>query len=223
MKAPSQPSLIGLLLRITIAYLIIIVLANVLLHAYGLAPSDIPDMISEAVMQAGMFGPVLMVVVFALSFFLPAPTILLASVAGLLFGSWRGLGLSIIGLNLSSWLLFGIARSLGAKKIAQSKQPWLRHANKVLTQKGFASVFLGRLLLVPYDGVSIAAGLSGIRFRTYASATFLGSLPSIIILVLCGGYFDEPETRVAMAIVVVVLLLAVYVLRKQPRWQKYLP
>ncbi|MFO0764430.1 MAG: VTT domain-containing protein [Patescibacteria group bacterium] len=210
-------------MRVAIAYLVIIVLASAVLHAYGHTPSDVPEMISVAVLQAGLFGPALMVLVFALSFFLPAPTILLASVAGLLFGNWLGLGLSIVGLNLSSWLLFGIARALGAKKIAQSKKPWLRHANKILTQKGFASVFLGRLLLVPYDGVSIAAGLSGIGFKDYAAATFLGSLPSIVVLVLCGGYADKPETRIAMAIVVVVLLMVVYLLRKQPRWQKYLP
>ena len=55
---------------------------------------------------------------------------------------------------------------------------------------GFIIVLLGRMIvLIPFDVISYAAGLTRIKFKDYMIATFIGTIPRVIFYVFVGIQF----------------------------------
>jgi uncharacterized membrane protein YdjX (TVP38/TMEM64 family) len=118
----------------------------------------------------------------------PLPSVPVDIAAGAVFGPWLGTLYAAVGATLGALVAFGIARALGRAAL----EPWLgRHiqfcaecSDHLFTR----IVFVSRLLpMLSFDLVSYGAGLTGMSLRSFALATFAGTLPLTFAYVSLGS------------------------------------
>jgi uncharacterized membrane protein YdjX (TVP38/TMEM64 family) len=175
-----------------------------ILYVYGLDVERFrPEAIRDLILSLGPFGPALYILSNIIRPFLLFPAAVLAVAGGLAFGPLWGTLYLVIGTVLGAALCFGIARVLGRERLRRCRPAWLPLAelDDRVAVDGFKTVLILRLApVLPWDAVSFLAGLSGVAFRPYLAATFLGSIPGALAFSLCGdALFRSLPVAVAAA------------------------
>lgn len=142
----------------------------------------------------GGWAPFVAVIVMVVqAVFLPIPGFVILFANGLVFGVVWGTLISLIGFGLSASVCFWITRWLGRRRVR-----WLAERLRIttidawLTRWGAPAVVLLRLNPgFAFDGVSHAAGLTGMRYARFLAASLLGSLPQTVIFVSLGERANE--------------------------------
>lgn len=118
-----------------------------------------------------------MLLPFLKSFIPPLPTIVILGVNAAVYGLWVGFIYSWIGITAGSLTAFWLVRKLSEHRYLSR----LVHNPKVVTTRrwirnnGFNYIFLLSLFPVgPFTLLNVAAGLSGIRFRSFLIAIIFG-------------------------------------------------
>ena len=132
------------------------------------------------------FGPLVYLIFFAVRPLLLVPSSWLMVAAGAVFGpigilyALSGYNLAAVGAYaLGDWFVRGIDLP------AQRELPLHSYAER-LRRRGFETVLMLRLLFLPMDIDSYAAGTFKIPLYTFLPATILGSIPGVITCVLIG-------------------------------------
>lgn len=152
-----------------------------------------PVSIGTAVKALGGYGPILFITVYSLRPFFFFPAIILTLAGRLAFGPLWGTIYTVIGATAGAGFCFYTASLLGRNRInwLQAKYRFLAVANNCCSRHGVMTVLTARLML-PYDPVSYAAGLSGMRFGDYIIGTILGTVPGAFaynfLVILCINY-----------------------------------
>ena len=134
------------------------------------------------------WGPVVFAAVYALAcLVLPGSLITLA--AGSLFGVVVGSAVvsvaSVTGASLAFWLGRTLARGLVGNRR-------FRALDQAVAAGGFKIVLLTRLSpLFPFTLLNYAFGLTKVRFRDYALASWIGMLPGTVMYVYLGSTVKE--------------------------------
>ncbi len=81
---------------------------------------------------------------------------------------------------------------------------------------------LMRFFLFPFDIVNIGSGMTGIPYRAYGVATFLGLLPAIITFTVLGNAVNNPRSLIVFGFLIGLILLTVWILQKIPAVRKRL-
>ena len=166
------------------------------------------ESVQRAVDGAGAWAPVVYVgflVAQAVVAPLPAPAV--AVVGGYTFGVVEGFFLTWLGSLLGGVISFGISRVFGRRFVAGSGR--VRRLDRYVEEHGAAVVFVLRLIpLVSFDAISYAAGLSGLRFRSFLIATALGMMPGTFAFVYLGGAPTGAGVWVVLAGLAVLALAA---------------
>lgn len=114
------------------------------------------------------------------TFGLPAFPLTLAG--GAMFGVGLGSLLNWTGAVLGACGSYGLARLLGRDALHGLLGRWGSRFDALGARSGFATIFRLRLIpVVPFNLVSLAAGLAGASFPSYAAATALGIIPGTVI------------------------------------------
>ncbi len=176
---------------ITLAVLVVLTAAYVVLHA-GLAGSTARvDMVLDAIRAlgaSGWIGLVALQVVVAMSGVLPAS--LMGVAAGVLYGLTIGFALAAASTFLGAILAFWLSRSLFRPWIARmvSRRPQMRGFDAALERGGWKLVCLLRVSpIMPFAATSYALGLSSVSSRGYALGT-LAALPALFGYVMLGSF-----------------------------------
>ena len=130
----------------------------------------------------------------------PATVITIA--AGVLFGPVVGVLIVIVAANASAMLAYGIGRLLAGEGQADEAQAddapsaadqagLIARWGEQMRTNSFESVFIMRLLFLPYDLVNYASGALRIRWTSFLLATALGTLPGTIAFVLLGASVER--------------------------------
>jgi len=134
---------------------------------------------------AAVAAIVVMVVQAAL---LPIPGFVIVFANGLAFGFVGGVAVSLAGYAISASVCFGITRFLGRARVE-----WLVRRLRLdtvdgwITRYGVGAVFALRLAPgFAFDGVSYAAGLTGVRYPRFVLASVLGSTPQTLLFAFLG-------------------------------------
>lgn len=136
----------------------------------------------------------------------PIPRTVWTVAAGLLFGPWLGLGVSLVALTMSATLSLIVVRSLLGEWI----RPHLSHPavftiNTRLERRGWLAIASLRLVAgVPFCLVNYVAALTPIPVAHFALATLFGSIPTTAI----GVFFGDALTGHADPLTIVALLVA---------------
>jgi uncharacterized membrane protein YdjX (TVP38/TMEM64 family) len=132
------------------------------------------------VRSAGPFGPELFILIYTLGvLWLPATPFNAAG--AFIFGKVTGTFCNVLGATLGATLSFVLGRYFlrdFAKGLLFGK---LRELDRKAEKHGFAIVFYLRIVWFPFIFLNYGAGATRIRFGDYFWATFLGTMPAIVI------------------------------------------
>ena len=145
--------------------------------------------IEEWIDGFGVWGPVVYIVVFALSMlFAPVPTAPMPLIAAAVFGPALGFLYTITATAIGSTICFWAARSLGRPALRRlTSQAALNKIDELGERLGIRLLIVLRLFPVAgVDYVSYAAGLTQMRFGLYIVISVLASAPILILAAVLG-------------------------------------
>jgi uncharacterized membrane protein YdjX (TVP38/TMEM64 family) len=119
----------------------------------------------------------------------PVPGQILGLLGGYLFGFWRGLSLTMVGLTLGSWIAISLARLFG-EHIARRLVPRAVFAkfDYLIDQGGLWNFFLLFLLpALPDDAICLIAGLTRLDIKKLLLVCVIGRLPGMAVLSFVGA------------------------------------
>jgi len=147
-----------------------------------------PELIRDWIARFGQAGPFIYVLLYAANTVTLLPPIAFLSLtAGLAFGKGMGFLAIMAGAMLGTTLTFFISRKLGRGFVEKRIKGKFKSLDEGLERRGFATILFFRVIpLVPYEALNYVAGLSKIRFRDYALATFIGFIPGVTVSVFFG-------------------------------------
>ncbi len=142
----------------------------------------------------GALGWVLFALLYALACVALLPVAVLTLGAGAVFGVWLGFALVWIGATAGACASFLIgrhwARGWVEKKIAH--RPFFAAIDAAVGVEGWRIVILTRLTpLFPFAIQNYAYGITRVRFREYALASFFGMAPGTFLFVYIGDAAAE--------------------------------
>ncbi|WP_326438831.1 TVP38/TMEM64 family protein [Streptomyces sp. H27-D2] len=160
----------------------------------ALGGADLLRDVRQWVDSLGLWGPVVFAVCYALAVTALLPGSVLTASAGALFGLPLGAGAVLVGATAGAALSFGLARWLGCPVVARyAGSGRLARLDSYLTHRGFAAVLVVRLVpLLPFSVINYGAGVAGVRFSSYVTATALGIVPGTIVYTGLGGSLGDP-------------------------------
>ena len=179
--------------------------------------------ITEIMQQYQSFGPLVsMLLAFLISFVPPLPTSVIIGLNGASNGLWAGFLFSWIGVMAGILTVFGLVRQLSHYEYVQrfAERKSIRKSLEWIEKNGFIYLFMLSLLpFGPFTMMHIAAGLSGIRFRSFLAATALGRGIMIFTVSYIGSdltsYLDNPWQLMP---VILFIGLGFLIARKMGSW-----
>lgn len=165
------------------------------------------DRIRRAVAESGWWGPVLFAAGYALWALLPAPKSLATATAGMLFGLVPGAVVAWSGAMVGAVLAFGLARLLGREGVDRLLRGRLERADAVLSEHGFGTVLLARLVpVLPFTVINYGAGVTGVVFASYVAGSAVGMIPGTIAYAALGAVGDTDPRLTGAAVAALVVL-----------------
>lgn len=126
--------------------------------------------------------------ILAALFMVPGSILTLA--AGVLFGVGLGVALVSLAATLGACCAFLVGRFL-ARDWVESRleaMPRFRALDRAVARRGWLIVLLARLsVVIPYNLLNYALGLTNVRFGAYLFGTLVGMLPAIFLYVYLGS------------------------------------
>ena len=146
------------------------------------------DAVRTTVDAAGGAGWALMAVGLGLLLLGPIPRSATSVLVGVVLGFGTGVPVAFAGGLLGAMGAFALSRTLGRSTALRLAGPRLGRIDRLMSDRAFSSVLLGRLLpVLPFVAVSYGAGLLGIRCAPYLAASAVGLVPSTVVQVGIGA------------------------------------
>jgi len=182
----------------------------------------LPD-VRATVEGAGVWAPVLFVLLQGAITITPIPRTVFTVAAGVLFGSFTGVLLAVVGTTLAASIAYWLVRLAGGRFVERHAHrrgvSWVRER---LDHSGLLAMVSLRLIpAVPFSVMNYASTLSGARFVPYVLATVIGVLPDTVSIVVLGDAAVGGNPHPAMLVVSIVggllgLTGAAVVARRRP-------
>jgi uncharacterized membrane protein YdjX (TVP38/TMEM64 family) len=155
--------------------------------------------------------------------FIPfAPIPVLATIIGTNHSFFTGLCINLGGTVTGSIILYWLSKNIlqpQAQKIVHKYQH-LESFLSLIQTNGFLAVLIGRLVpILPSAGINLIAGISGVTFVAFATATLLGKLPIIIAFSLAGNQLAAGNWQTLIIIALYLLILLVVGRKLKSKWQ----
>lgn len=122
------------------------------------------------------------------------PPTLVATVVGYGYGVLIGFPIAMAGAIATAVVPFVLAASVGR----DGPLPWGLQARGEAffeTAGPFRGVVAGRLAPIPADALTVAAAISGVRFRTYVAGVLVGETPWTLAAVAVGASLSTLTTE----------------------------
>ncbi|MFO7593413.1 MAG: VTT domain-containing protein [Pseudomonadota bacterium] len=146
-----------------------------------------PAVVEQWVEGAGMAGPLLFMLIYALGTVLFLPGSVLTLAGGAIFGPVWGTLYNLTGATLGATLAFLIARYLAAEWVERKSGGKLKQIKHGVENEGWRFVAFVRLVpLFPFNVLNYALGLTRIRLSHYIIASYLCMLPGAVAYTYLG-------------------------------------
>ncbi len=145
--------------------------------------------LSAEVAAHPFLAPLVYAVVYAIIVAFSIPEAAIVTVAGgLLFGTFLGGTLAVLGATVGAIALFLVARTAFAKAVARRAGTVMDRIRRRLHRDGFSYLLAIRLVpALPFWLVNLAAALCGMRLLPYAAATLIGIIPVTFVFAWIGS------------------------------------
>ncbi|RDY23549.1 TVP38/TMEM64 family protein [Romboutsia maritimum] len=174
--------------------------------------------IKEYVNSFGILSPIIYIIMFALVPLTFFPDSILAIAGGLIFGLFKGFLFTSIGALIGGSIAFFISRYLGRDIIKKISKDKLHKIEKLIEKDGFYIIFLLRLIpLFPFDIISYGAGLTNVKYKHFLLATFIGTIPGIVVFSNIGAKSVNMASKgfyVSIAMLILLLITSIFLKNK---------
>ena len=151
---------------------------------------DLPDVarLRDASTRFGAWFPFIFALGYVIFTQFPFPRTFWTVAAGLLFGPWKGLALSLCALTVSAALSFLTVRKLlGAWIRPHLTHPAVFTINAHLERRGWLAIASLRMVAgVPFSLLNYVAALTPVKLSHFTLATLVGSIPTTALGVFFG-------------------------------------
>ncbi|MBU0760289.1 MAG: TVP38/TMEM64 family protein [Nanoarchaeota archaeon] len=156
---------------------------------YSIMAEDIDSLVNYIRSFGGLSAIILILIVIIEVIVAPIPPLLLYVASGIIFGTFLGGILVLIGNLIGAALAFLIARTIGRDYIERNTNQKHRGKFDKLSEKygAFAIFFLRINPVTSSDIFSYLAGLSKMKFSHFLTGTALGLVPLIFIQTYLGA------------------------------------
>ena len=149
------------------------------------------DALQQFLTAAGLWAPVVFMVVYAAGVCLFVPGTLLTGLGAAIFGAYWGFLYVWIGAMIGASLAFFIGRTLGRDFAASLIGDRLKKYDEAIRRNGFATVLYLRLVYFPFTPMNFGMGLTSVGFRDYVLGTGLGILVGTFIFTFFIGTLKD--------------------------------
>ncbi len=172
--------------------------------------------LKAAILSLGAWGVAASIGLMVLHSFVPFPAEFLALANGMIYGPLWGTAITWTGAMLGAFAAFGLARSLG-RPLAE-RMVSRRHLERLdvwAERDGWRALLLARFVpVIAFNLVNYAAGLSRVRWRTFAWTTGLGILPLTVLMVAFGDALERLPWTLWLLLALVCLALGLQLCRR---------
>ena len=140
-----------------------------------------------------VWGSLLYVLVYAIRPVTFFPATALTILSGIFFGFLWGTALTVIAATLASAVAYFVGRFFGAN--LRLEETALRNSVAALRENTFSAVLTMRLVFLPFDLISYAAGILHTKFIPFIVATFIGIILGTATFVSIGAALNVEEFR----------------------------
>lgn len=147
--------------------------------------------------RAQGWGPLLFLLLYSLQPLVFFPTFVMTILAGMLYGPVVGMIIAVLGMNGAASVSYATGRFMGAEVLQDASNAQVQKYMHQLRSNTFETLLTLHLLYVPFDLLSYIAGAMRVRWRPFAIATILGTIPSGLAYVLLGNSFGPLEQMAA--------------------------
>ena len=178
--------------------------------------TEIVETLQSFIRQSGAWGPLIYVTAYAFRSLIFFPASILTITAGILFGPWLGILLTMIGENISANISFVVGRYFTADllNLLSTKNRFVPRLTCKLQDNGFLTVLIMRLTFLPFDLVGYSSGMCNIKQKDFALATVIGTIPGLLTFVFLGGAFFDLRYLILAATFLTIGLTASFWLKK---------
>jgi uncharacterized membrane protein YdjX (TVP38/TMEM64 family) len=145
------------------------------------------DALDDVIKEAGLWGPLLFMVIYAFATVLFLPGSILTFAGGALFGPLAGTFYNLTGATLGATLAFLVARYLASEWATRKAGDRMKQLMQGVQEEGWRFVAFTRLVpLFPFFLLNYALGLTRIRLAHYILATYVFMLPGAFAFTYIG-------------------------------------
>ena len=179
----GSSSLLSLISRLVLALVLLVGIVVFLANYTALDATKVNTWVKEA----GIAGPILFMVVYAVGTVLMVPGPLFLLVGGALYGPLYGTFYSLTGVMVGSAAAFLIARFIAAEWLEAKIGGRLKRLKEGVEQEGWRFVAFLRLVPVfPSIIINYALGLTRIKFSHYFVTSYICKIPTVAAYVYVG-------------------------------------
>ena len=156
----------------------------------GLSPWNPWSVLKQVVafLSDSPWGPLIFIGIYILRPLILFSAGALTIASGVLFGPVWGVIYTVIGSNIGASLAYFIGRFFGSDSIKrEGSDKGIGKYVKRMQENSFETVFIMRLIFLPYDLVNYLAGFLKINYGAFILASVLGALPGTISFALFGA------------------------------------
>lgn len=147
-----------------------------------------PELLQSWLKQAGIWAPIIYIILYTISTILLLPSTALNLTGGAIFGPWWGTLWTGIAAIVAAVIAFIFTRTVGREAVAKRLAGRWEAMDAEIRQGGLFYMFAIRLLpIIPYGLVNFAAGLTSVTFKDYLLGTALGTVPGVLPFVMLGS------------------------------------
>ncbi len=149
------------------------------------------DALGSFLQTAGVWAPVLFILIYAIGVCLFVPGTLLTGLGAAIFGPYWGFVYVWFGAMAGSSAAFVIGRTLGREFASGLIGNKLKKYDDAIERNGFATVLYLRLVYFPFTPMNFGMGLTKVRFWDYFMGTGLGIIVGTFIFTFFIGTLKE--------------------------------
>jgi uncharacterized membrane protein YdjX (TVP38/TMEM64 family) len=149
------------------------------------------DGLGRLLAGAGIWAPLVYIVIYAVGVCLFVPGSVLTGIGVLIFGTYWGFVYVWIGAMIGASVAFVVGRTLGREFAASLVGDRMRKYDDIIERKGFTTVLYLRLIYFPFTPMNFGMSLTKVHFRDYFFGTGLGILVGTFIITFFIGTFMD--------------------------------
>ena len=174
-----------------IVFVVFIIAAIILIRFTSVKTYFTADALGSFLETAGLWAPILYMVIYAVGVCLFLPGTLLTGLGAAIFGAYWGFLYVWIGAMMGASAAFFIGRTLGREFAASLIGEKLKKYDDAIERNGFATVLYLRLVYFPFTPMNFGMGLTKVRFRDYVAGTGLGIIVGTFIFTFFIGTLKD--------------------------------